>query len=268
MFAQAGARAVYLSRSRDFREWSAPELVLAPDLSDEPDVEFYGMAVFRRHGWFLGLLEYWRSDVDTIEVHLAFSRDGRRWSRPQPRRPFIPASFPWNAKWSSCASNGPLYLNEQMAFYFGGRWTSHHYDSAQLHGAIGYASLPLDRFCALEGLAHGGRFTTPAFDWPGGDLAVNADTRESYESHPLHCNGDLGVEVIGGDGQPLPAWSGEQRAEFRGNTHCRGRVEPGIVRWPGDRSLAELKGRRLALRFHLRHARLFTFTARESGMPA
>jgi hypothetical protein len=263
MGGQTGGRAVYLSRSRDFRDWTEPALVLRPDLGDEPGVEFYGMPVFRRHDWFLGLLEYWQSDTDTIEVHLAVSRDGEHWQRPC-RRPFIAATFPWNRKWSSCASNGPILLNEEMVFYFGGRMTSHHYTTSLLHGAIGRAALPLDRFCAIEGLHHGGQFTTPAFVWPGGELAVNADTRESFESHPLHCNGEIGVDVLDADGAGWPEWSGPQRAVFHGNTHCRCRIGTGIVRWPAARSLATLTGRTVRLRFHLRHARLYTLAATTS----
>lgn len=255
-----GGRAVYLSRSSDFRNWTEPELVLRPDLGDEPGVEFYGMPVFRRHGWFVGLLEYWQSDTDTIDVHLAVSRDGRNWQRPW-RQPFIAGTYPWNRRWSSCASNGPIILNEAMVFYFGGRMTSHHYTTSMLHGAIGRAALPLDRFCAIEGLNHGGQFTTPALVWPGGELALNADTRESFCSHPLQCNGEIGIEVLDAGGTAWADWSGVQQASFRGNTHCRCRVGAGVVRWPGDRSLAALAGREVRLRFHLRHARLYTFAA-------
>lgn len=255
----AGCRAVYLSRSADFRTWSEPELVLRPDLTDEPDVQFYGMPVFRRHGWFIGLLEYWHDATDTLEVHLAISRDGVAWHRPAPHVPFIAPSYPWNRKWSTCASNGPIILNEQMVFYFGGRHTSHHYDTATLYGAIGFASLPADRFCALESGRYGGMATTIPLTWPGGDLSLNADTRASYDSHPAHCNGEILVDVLDAAGTPLHDWTG---ARFAGNTHCRGAVNPGIVTWDG-RSLHALAGQTIRLRFHLNDARLFTFAACE-----
>jgi hypothetical protein len=259
-FACVGGRHIARSESEDFRTWSRPELILAPDLDDEPDVEFYGMPVFQRNGWYFGLLEYWDSARDVIEVHLAVSRDGTAWQRPLPRRPFLAATYDWNRAWTTCANNGPVILNEQMAFYFGGRWVAHNWDSVRHHGVIGVASLPLDRFCALEGGA-GGTLTTVALEWPGGDLLVNADTRDSFESHPGHCTGELGVEVLDAAGAPLPDWSGERKAVFRGNTHCRGAIHNRRVVWPGDRSLAALAGRTIQLRFHLRHTRLFTFEA-------
>ncbi|NLC67569.1 MAG: hypothetical protein GX754_02040 [Clostridiaceae bacterium] len=260
MMESEGRRVIYRSESEDFLNWSEPQVVLKPDLADEPDVEFYGMSVFERFGWYFGLLEYWHSATDLMEIHLVLSRDGKKWIRPMPRAPFIAAAYDWNRKWNSCASNGAVFINEQMVFYFGGRWVSHNWDSAHQYGAVGFASLPFDRFCALEATT-GGLMATVPIVWPGGDLILNADTRESFESHPSYCNGEIGVEILDPDGQPLPGWSGENRAVFQGNTHRRNKYNPGIIRWAGDKGLDELKGRAIRLCFHLRHARMFTFEA-------
>lgn len=261
MMQELGARAIYRSESEDFNNWTEPELVLAPDLLDAPDVEYYGMSVFERHGWYFGLLESWKGDIDTIETLLVFSRDGKNWARSPLREPFIAPAYDWNRTWNSCASNGPIIINEQMVFYFGGRLTSHHYDSAQQQGVIGYASLPLDRFCALEG-TWAGVMVTPPIQWPGGDLVLNADTRQSFASHPGQCNGQIAVEVLDSNGKPLPEWSGEQQATFAGNTHSRARFSDGRVLWANAKSLDELRGQNIQLRFHLSHARLFTIEAR------
>lgn len=259
-----GARSIYRSESPDFQEWSEPELVLAPDLEDEPDVEYYGMSVFERHGWYIGLLEYWRSAADVLETYLVVSRDGKKWLHPTPRRPFIGASYDWNRTWSSCTSNGPIIINEQMVFYFGGRWTSHHYDSAQQYGTIGYASLPLDRFCALEATYNGLLVTQPLL-WPGGDLVFNVDTRDSYDSHPSMYGGEIAVEVLDGDSQPLAGWSGNDKPTYSSNTHQRCHIYEGLLRWPGERSLDALRGQAIRLRFHLNHARLFTIEAKTTS---
>lgn len=261
MFQHCGTRAVYISESEDYRIWSEPELVLAPDLIDEPDVEYYGMSVFERNGWFFGLLEYWRSATDTMDIHLVYSRDGRNWQHPYPREPFIAATYDWNRKWNSCASNGPIIINEQMVFYFGGRFTSHHYDSAQQHGAIGYASLPLDRFCGLEA-GMGGQLTTKPIEWPGGELLLNSDTRTSYESHPAMGGGSMDIEVLDAYGNPLPEWSEDNKAFYHGNTHSRGGIHGGIVNWPNERKLSTLEGQIIRFRFHMRSSRLFTMSAK------
>lgn len=258
-----GARSIWRIQSEDFLTWSEPQLVLAPDLHDPPDVEYYGMPVFRRHGWFFGLLEYWHADTDVMAVHLVFSRDGVRWHHPTPRRPFIAPTYHWNRMWNTCASNGPIILNEQMLFYFNGRSIGHNLNTVQQHGVIGSASLELDRFCAIEGQV-GGRLDTPTFTWPGGTLTVNADTRHAFQGHAGHITGRLDVEVLDADGAPLPDWSGQRRATFQGNTHCRGKVVPGEVVWPTDRRLDALAGQPIRLRFDLDHARLFTFAATDT----
>jgi hypothetical protein len=264
MFAATGCRSIWRTESEDFLEWSAPELVMAPDLCDAPEVELYGMSVFRRHDWLLGLVEYWNSETDVIEVHLAFSRDGRQWSRPTPRAPFIAPAHDWNRAWSSCASNGPVFVGDQMVFHFGGRWVSHHFDSAQQFGVVGMASLPVDRFCGIEG-GPGGMIETPAFRWPGGTLELNADTRESFASHPAKTNGEIRVEVLDAEGRGVAGWSGKDQARYSGNTYCRCARHPGEVTWPGGRRLEELAGQSIRLRMHLRHARLFTWEAREDS---
>lgn len=258
MFGHTGGRAVYQSESDDFLQWTEPRLALRPDMEDEPDVEFYGMSAFHHNGRYFGLLEYWRHATDTFEIHLVFSRDGLNWSRPSPRAAFIAPTYDWNRTWSSCASNGPIIINEQMVFYVGGRWTSHHYDSAQQYSTIGYASLPLDRFCALEAVVPGKLVTKPII-WPGGELVLNADCRESYNSHPATANGEINVEVLGPSGEPLEDWP--HKAVFQDNTHSRCGIRDGTVKWPEDKSMDAFRGRAITLRFTLRHARLFTFTA-------
>lgn len=258
-----GGRAIWRFESDDFEHWSQPEMVLIMDLQDEPDVEYYGLTAFERHGWMMGLLEYWCSATDTLQLHLAVSRDGRRWIRPAVRQPFIPNCYDWNRKWVTCATNGPIMVGGQMVFYFGGRWTSHHFDSLHLHGVIGAASVPIDRFCAIEGGSSPvGYLDTVPLEWPGGDLALNADTRSNFETHPWHCDGCIMVDVLDAEGAPLPDWSGERAATFRGNTHCRGRVDPGVVNWPAGRSLDALRGQTIRLRFRFQHSRLYTFAAR------
>jgi len=259
MMTRHGARSIYRSESEDFLHWSELELVLTPDLDDEPDIEYYGMSVFERHGWYFGLMEYWDGLHDCIVTRLFISRDGKRWQKAG-REPFIGPAYDWNRKWSGCDSAGPIIINDSMLFYFHGRWTSHHYSAGQQWGVIGYASLPVDQFCAIEATG-GGQLDTVPLVWPGGELILNADTRESFESHPGHLNGEIAVEVLDAAGEPLPEWSGEHKAVFQGNSYCRNRVADGTVVWPDERKLDQLKGQTIRLRFHLKHTRLFTIAA-------
>jgi len=103
--------------------------------------------------------------------------------------------------------------------------------------------------------------------WPGGELLLNADARDGFDRHPLphQFGGQIEIEVLGTDGQPLPDWSGDNRSIWRGNTHCRMHKDIGaLVTWPRDRKLDTLRGQAIRLRFCLKHARLFTFAAQAS----
>lgn len=260
MMYRDGIRTIYRSESEDFLHWSSPKQILKPDLEDGCDIEFYGMSAFERHNWQIGLIEYWNSATDTIEVHLAVSRDGITWIRPSERKPFIPAIYPWNLKWNSCASNGPIIINEQMVFYFGAGYTSHHFDSAQQYSSIGFSSLPLDRFCAMEACS-GGLLVTPPIQWPGGDLVLNTDTRESYQSHPLYTNGDIIIEVLDEFGTPIEGYSADHAALCSANTHQRGTIAPFIAKWRDEKSLNEFTGKSIRLAFKMRHAKLYTLEA-------
>jgi hypothetical protein len=261
MMKTEGKRVIYRSESENFLDWSEPVVVLEPDLEDPPDVEFYGMSVFERHGWFFGLLEYWHSATDTLETHLAISRDGKKWMRPNKRKPFIAPTYDWNLKWSSCASNGPMIINDEMIFYFGGRWVGHNRRNSEEHGVIGQASLPIDQFCALEASAEGEFITVPIM-WPGGELELNADTRQSFVSHQGHINGQIKVEVLDADGQPMNGWCGDQCATFQGNTHGMRKLNSGEVQWANGKKMNDLKGQVIRIRFMMKHARLFTFEAK------
>ncbi len=257
-----GRRVIHRSESEDFINWSEQELVLAPDLTDEPDVEFYGLSAFERHGWYIGTLEYWNSLDDAVETHLVVSRDTKHWLRTPPR-PFIAGTYPWNRRWSICANTGPIIHEEQMVFYFTGRSNGHRWNTAQQDGVIGFASLELDRFCALEGTS-GGVLETVPLAWPGGELLLNADSRGNYDRLPMphQYSGQIEIEVLDAEGKPLPDWSGDNRAIWRGNTHGRMLANhEAIVTWPRDRKLDGLRAQTIRLRFFIKHARLFTFAA-------
>jgi hypothetical protein len=159
--------------------------------------------------------------------------------------------------WSTCASNGPIFVNEQMLFYFGGRMSSHHSDSAQQLGAIGFASLGIDRFCCLEGDVPGKLETVPIL-WPGGDLILNADAALVSAIGAPATDGKIEVEVLDESGQPVPGYSGDKRGLFKGLTHT-GSIGNMWLKWPGGTDMKPFAGKAIRLRFHIENARLYTF---------
>ena len=71
------------TESKDFLHWSKPQLVLAPDDEDGPDVEFHGAPAFFHQGRFFALCQVKsRRARLTTDIELMTSRDGLTWERP------------------------------------------------------------------------------------------------------------------------------------------------------------------------------------------
>ena len=96
-----------------------------------------------------------------------------------------------------------------------------------------------------------------------GDLAAQCLHDTAPRQPPLDGGGAIQVAVWDESGQPIEGFAGDAAAPFDRNVPTRGAVEPAVVRWPGDRSLDELAGRRIRLNFLMRDSHLFSF--RSSG---
>src|SRR5262249_51973758 len=108
------------------------------------------------------------------------------------------------------------------------------------------ATLPLDRFVALVATAPA-TVTTKPFRLDGPDLEVNADARQ----------GELKVEVLDAAGAAIEGLTRDDAiALSRDELHAR-------PRWKSS-ALADLVGRDVRLRFHLRDAALYAFRIVES----
>ncbi len=105
---QKDSPAFYIGRnvarveSRDFIQWSEPELVLAGDHQDPESFQINSMPVDLYEGIYIGLMEV---DVRPLAnpsrpIQLATSRDGRHWTRVAGRQPFIenarPGAWDWD----------------------------------------------------------------------------------------------------------------------------------------------------------------------------
>lgn len=252
------ARSVWISESDDFLRWSEPAPILKPDLDDPPNSELYGMSAFRYSSLYIGLLEHWRGNPDQIGIQLAWSHDGAAWQRPSLRQPFLSGSaFPWAKAWVTCANTAPILEGNQLWFYFGGRSQAHGREHPQSYGAIGLASLTMDRFAAISADYREGRLLTKPMLWPGGELLLNCTNTRYHEGHPLHGGGDIRVEIHDAAGGPIDGYSASHNVV---SPRSRSTDFP-PVKWPGGRTMNALAGRRLRLVFLLRDARLYAFRA-------
>jgi hypothetical protein len=109
--------------------------------------------------------------------------------------------------------------------------------------SIGLAKWKLDRFVSVDGLAKGGTLTTVPLVYSGDRLELNAAAGKG---------GAVRVELLDAAGRPLAASRTIHGDDLR---HT--------VRWPSENTVPALRGKPVALRFHLRDAALFSFAFRD-----
>jgi hypothetical protein len=254
-------RMVYLAMSRDFRTWSEPQLVLAPDEQDdawakEPEqrTEFYNLSVFPCGGQFLGLVTVFKkmrrlakigpeqsADDGPIDVQLVHSRDGRNWRRCEDRSPVIPnGPYAYDAGCILGVCNTPVFHEDQMLMYYTAITTTHGGAIPEKRISVARAAWPKDRLVSLDAAAEG-RVETVLFRPAGNRLRVNADASA----------GSLAVEVLDAQGQAIPGYTAANCQTLTADRLDHAVCWHDRAALPGDRPIR--------LRFHLRHASLFAF---------
>ena len=262
-------RAVCIAESEDFRTFSDSRLIMKADLIDPPDVEYHGMVGFAYADLHLGLVERWINVPNHFELMLTWSHDRKTWHRPIAREAFIGPTYDWNQGWHVGASSAPYQVGNQLWFHFTSGRRSRggpHFcvkNGPPMREVVGLATVTVDRFVSITAGFMEGQLVTKPMTWPGGDLLLNASTTRHLDGYPLDGGGAMQVEVWDASGQPIEGFAGESAAPFDRNAPTRGTVEPAVVRWPGERSLDELEGRRIRLNFLMRDAHLYSF--RSSG---
>ncbi|MBN1421927.1 MAG: sulfatase-like hydrolase/transferase [Planctomycetes bacterium] len=240
-------RAVARVESPDFLHWdfgkpdTAP-VVMTADLRDPPGTEIYSMKVFRYEGICIGLVQVFHATPaeSTLDVQLAVSRDGLTFERVGDRSPFI-ALGPigaWDRFNLSLANNDPIPAGDELRFYYGGRMYRHGPysgpDKGPARGGIGFATIPRDRFVALEASFDGGEIITRPLVLRSSAIHVNA--KSDF--------GEITVEVLDATG-----------ASIARSNPIRGDAIDIPIEWKG--SAPRAAGGPVRLRIRLSNARLF-----------
>ena len=278
-------RSVYLSLSKDFENWSKPELIYHADAQDqvlgaqymrevaanprmwrptinhpeEYNVEIYNMAVFPYEGLYIGLPNYFESsgriplpqgNQDGINSpKLASSRDLRTWNRVGDRAHFIPVSEMGPGIGDTgqiFPTSHPIRMGDELWFYYSGIDVRYRPNLQRVS----------DRY-------HGGIYLAKLR--VDGFVSMHADAEGGFlDTRPvviagqhLYINaeaaGEIRAEITTDDGRTvLPGWGLAQCQPLVGD-HTR--VE---LRW-ADRQLTELHGRSVRIRFQLMNADLYSF---------
>ncbi len=260
-----GTRVVLQSESDDFLNWTPIGVIMRPDDDDPPrNRQFYNMEWMPYEDVYFGFIAVYHilpgmepkitpglPWLDTVDIQLAFSRDGRTWHRAGNRDTFIPTgTSPEDFDRSmTYVMQHPLVVGDEIWIYYVG-FSGLHWATMRNElqgGAVGLARLRLDGFVSID--AGEGVVTTKPIVMSGERLVVNANA----------SLGSIRVEILDMDGKPIAGF-GEAEADPITTDSVRH-----VVSWRGDADLSRLKGTPIALRFHLDRSKLYSFTFAPAG---
>jgi hypothetical protein len=230
-------------------------------LTPSAPLDFYGPGVFPYEGVYVALIpvfHHWRGSAreswpSTSDIQIAVSRDGRHFTRPGGRRPFLTPGMDggWDSKWIYPVLR-PVRMGDELWLYYTGTNRDHaarvDTQAGRHETAISRAVMRLDGFVAAEAGYEGGEFITPPFRFTGSRLELNLDTG---------AGGVARVEIMEESGKTLPGFRMVDAAELNGNS-----VRMTAAWNNGQTDVSALGGRAVRLRFRMRSARLYAFQFR------
>ncbi|MBI5769928.1 MAG: hypothetical protein HZA93_19285 [Verrucomicrobia bacterium] len=261
-------RLVWLTRSRDFRTWSAPKLVFHADAEDNrwatnPDqrTEVYDMTVLPHAGGFVGLPAMFRvvSRTDKsvklpagqsghdgpIDIQLATSTDGERWQRPTTRVNMIPRGAPGTFDGGTILglSSNAIEVGDETWLYYTAINTGHGAPMPPKRITLGRAAWRRHGFASLDAAAAGGQLDTVPLRFTAPQLVLNADA----------TGGEARVALLEADGRAI---AGRALADC---TPLRADATHWTVRWRDGAAVPT--DRAVRLRIALTDACLFSLSA-------
>ncbi len=256
-------RLVYLSTSKDVQNWSEPELVMAPDETDDDQTraeggicsQFYNISAFQYAGQWLGLITHFRYNGEPkekgpkqskydgpIDVQVVHSRDGREWQRCSDRSPVIPnGPYDYDAGCILGVANSPVIVDNEMWIYYTAITTTHGGYVPEKKITIARAVWRLDGMVSIKADEKGGWIETGTFTTSGDHLIVNADAHQ----------GNLSVAVLDAEGEIIPGYSHKECVPVKSDSVRH------HIKWKNNDSL--MKGQPIRLRFYLKNAELFSY---------
>ena len=243
-----GLRTCGLWESDDGMDFEHVGEILAPDTEDPPRTSFYGMVSFPYAGMRLGFLEFFFDrPIRKLNTQLVYSHDGIQWHRGCDRQVFMNWGPPgsWDQAWVFPTQNYPIRIDDKLYIFYQARSTLHYGERPYGHiGSIGLAFLRVDGFASLDSVRTPGTVTTSPLLLEGNTLRVNANARP----------GTVAAEVLDLAGQPITGFTVDDCQAISNQDSIAG-----TLRWRENRSLSELAGATVRLRFHVQGAKLYSF---------
>jgi hypothetical protein len=257
-----GRRCIACSESDRFESFPEPRIMVASDVTFDPDTDFYTNSYHRwpgaanAHLLFPALFHRTR---DVLDVHMMVSRDGEHWVRPQ-RDALIPVGEPGSD------TDAGVYAGCGIIRTRPGEWSlpispQRNTHNQGMHTKLGpFAGVTAhfrraiwreDGFTSLEAQCEG-RCTTVPFVFTGKELHINAWTQ---------FGGEVRIELV--DSTEQAHWMKNVKLPATVPRHTMddcdlltGDMLNHVVTWRGQFDLTPWAGRIVRLRFYLRRARL------------
>jgi len=246
--------------SKDFINWSKPELILAPDDHDPSHVEFHTSPVFLYADYYFSLIQILNRAVGggVIDIELAISHDGIEWDRPFRDRPFLARNHGNQFDSGSIFTNStPVILDDAIRFYYGAysQGATGADDHTHISG-VGLATLPRDRFASIRPVERSDQPTLRAPLHNVGQITLKPLELAKYTDITLNAdasNGSIQVEVLDNHGYRIPGFTSNDATPVTGDSFNHN------VQWK-EHSLKDLEEEPCMLRIHLNNAELFAIT--------
>ncbi len=197
-----------------------------------------------------------RHEKDVLDFYIGTSRDGVNFDRSwiHARKPLVPrgpaGSFD---KDGAFPPSQIVTHNDEHWIFYGGAAERHYSIGRDMK--IGLAKLRLDGFFCLAAKDEPGTVVTKPFKLEGRGLLVNVDATK----------GEFFVEILDTQGRPVPGFSALEAKKYRAIDQLRL-----IPQWQTGHHLSAIRGQTIRLKFHLRNAKLYSFTVveRDGKRPA
>jgi hypothetical protein len=248
--------------SDDLKEWKNHRFILAMDADDPADTELYQFACHKFGPTYVGYMSiFYLRRPQPIDIHLATSRDGIRFSRVCRGAPFIPSGalgyYDYMAM--ACSQPRPIVVGDTIYIYYAALNFPHDAnpdaDASNQTGGVALATLKRDRFASLEtGIPDAGpsRVITKPFVVRHPHLYLNAAT---------WMKGAIRVEALTRDWRPIPGFTEPEAQNIQGDALDY------PVRWSNNADLAPLAGQEIRLKCYMTRARLHAMTLSHAARP-
>jgi len=277
-------RDISLYESYDLVNWEDKGRILVPGDEYDPSemFNFQGMTPFFYEDFCLGLLntqyslpesesyEVFHKPPDdwpfkklgTCDVQLAYSRDGRKWSRPRDRSPIIATGKRGSPDAGTIfvPSSSPIVLNGETWIYYTAvrfghnaygqfKYLEEHKNDMRNAASCMLARMPEDHWVSLDAGETEGWFLTRVWRLPA-QLLINADAE----------GGSIEAEFITPYGKPVQGLTRKECIPVTGNEKDQ------QMTWKSGISPASLtRDHRggLSIKFYLKNAKLYSYTIAE-----